>query len=262
MTPPRSLALATSLLQQVTTFLLAFVAFGLVALTAGAFAGIVPWPELTLSFGGDPVPRAGMYAQLALTGFVLAMLGYLPSVVRVRQLELTNRDFRMSMDDVTRAYAHVHAADREGEFGLSREFDAMRDRIEWMRAHPDLAELEPDVLQVAAQMSVESHDLAQVYARDKVARARDFLRQRQQEIEEYRQRIAMAQANIQEIKRWTHAVDVEEALVQQQLDRLRADLVELTDTLGLTEPDRKRKVIGMPRNRRDSGRDAAMTPAE
>ncbi|WP_299837856.1 DNA repair protein [uncultured Jannaschia sp.] len=262
MTPPRSLDLTTSLLQQVATFLLIFTAIALTALTAGASAGLLSWPELAFSVGGTPMPRAGMMAQIALTAFVLVLVGYLPTSARVRRLELTNRDFRMSMDDVTRAYAHVHAADREGVFGLSREFDAMRDRIEWMRAHPDLVELEPDVLQVAAQMSVESHDLAQVYARDKVARARDFLRQRQQEIEEYRQRIAMAQANVAEIKRWTQAVDVEEALVEQQLDRLRRDLAEITDTLGLRETDRKRKVVGMPRNRRDPGRDPMVTPAE
>ncbi|WP_299818663.1 DNA repair protein [uncultured Jannaschia sp.] len=262
MIPPRSLDLATSLLQQVTTALLVATALGLSVLTAGAAAGLLPWPELALSVGGTPVPRAGMFVQIALTGFVLVLLGYLPSVGRVRRLELTNRDFRMSMDDVTRAYALVHAADREGAFGLSREFDAMRDRIEWMRAHPDLAELEPDVLQVAAQMSVESRDLAQVYGREKVERAREFLRQRQHEVEEYRQRIVLAQVNVAEIKRWTHAVDIEEALAEQQLDRLRRDLGEITDSLGLTGPDRKRKVIGLPRNRRDPGRDTAATPAE
>jgi chromosome segregation ATPase len=169
------------------------------------------------------------------------------------------------MADVARAYQYVHAADREGTFQLSREFDAMRDRMEWMRNHPDLAEIEHDVLQVAAQMSVESHELADTYSEEKVARARSFLRQRQQEVEDYRQRISMAQATVGEIKRWMQAVSVEEGLAETQLERLRRDLAEVTDAMKLTgAAEGPSKVVGLdiPPRRANSAGNAPHMPAE
>ncbi|MFO6463642.1 DNA repair protein [Jannaschia sp. KMU-145] len=260
----RSVAIATSLLQQVCTILLVLLALGAVAVTAGAFLGLLPWIELPVALGGAEVVNAGMIAQIGLTVLLLMLVGYLPSNARVRRLEVTNRDFHLSMADVARAYDYVHRADREGTFQLSREFDAMRDRIEWMRNHPDLADLEHDVLQIAAQMSVESRELAEVYNDEKVDRARSFLRQRQQEVEDYRQRISMAQATVQEIKRWMQAVSVEEGLAEKQLERLQADLAEVTDALKLTGHDRGQNVVGLgQRPRREAnGGDAIATPAE
>ncbi|CUH25101.1 hypothetical protein JSE7799_00683 [Jannaschia seosinensis] len=257
----RHVAVATSLLQQVCTFILLIAALGLTALTAGAFAGLVPWPELTVAVDGTPYAEAGMIGQIGLTILLLILVGFLPANSRVRRLELTNRDFHLSMDDVTRAYAHVHAADREGAFQLSREFDAMRERIDWMRDHPDLAELEHDVLLVAAQMSVESRELADIYSSEKVERARSFLRQRQQEVEDYRTRISMAQATVQEIRRWMQAISVEEGLAEKQIDRLRKDLAEVTDALKLTGYGRKDapNVVGLGRDKREK---KAVTPAE
>ena len=231
--PP--VAVATSFLQQVSTFLLVLIALSLTGLTVASLVGLLPWLDLPLAIGGTDVTQAGMIAQIGLTVLVLLLVGFLPANSRVRRLEVTNRDFHLSMDDVTQAYAMVHAADREGTFQLSREFDAMRDRIEWMRAHPDLAGMEHDVLEVAAQMSVESRELAEVYSDEKVDRARSFLRQRQKEVEDYRQRISMAQATVQEIKRWMQAVSVEEGLAEKQLERLQMDLAEVT-----AMPKRKR----------------------
>ena len=256
----RQVAVATSLLQQVSSFLLILAALGLTVLTGAAFAGLVPWPELPVAIGGVPYENAGTAAQVALTLLLLLLVGFLPSNARVRRLEVTNRDFHLSMDDVARAYAYVHAADREGAFELSREFDAMRERIDWMRDHPDLGELEPDILMVAAQMSVESKELAEVYSDEKVDRARTFLRQRQQEVEDYRQRISMAQATVQEIKRWMQAISVEEGLAEKQIDRLRKDLAEVTDAIKLTGHGRKDNVVGLGRGGRD--KKAMATPAE
>lgn len=255
----RPVAIATSLLQQICTFALVLVALGLCGATIAAFAGLLPWPDLSVSFGGAEVAQAGMIGQIALTVLALLLVGFLPANGRVRRLELTNRDFHLSMNDVTQAYALVHAADRDGAFQLSREFDTMRDRIDWMRNHPDLADMEHDVLQVAAQMSVESRDIADVYSTEKVDRARSFLRQRQREVEDYRQKISMAQATVQEIKRWMQAVSVEEGLAEQQLDRLQKDLAEVTDALKLTGHARPRNVVGL--SRRDVGEKMA-TPAE
>ena len=259
----RPIAIATSLLQQICTFLLIVAALGLSALTLAAIAGLVAWPDIAISMGGTPVAQAGMIAQISLTVLLLILVGYLPGNARMRRLELTNRDFHLSMDDVARAYSVVHAADRDGTFMLSREFDAMRDRIEWMRAHPDLAGLENDVLLVAAQMSVESTELAQIYSTDKVERARSFLTQRQQEVEDYRQRISMAQSTVTEINRWMQAIAIEEGLAEKQLDRLQKDLAEMTDALRLTGHERPRNVVGMGRREANGGGGPAIaTPAE
>lgn len=257
----RHVAIATSLLQQVCSFLLILAALAMTALTGAAMLGVLPWPDIPVALGGAELAQGGMVGQIALTLLLLVLVGFLPSNARMRRLELTNRDFHLSMDDVTRAYAAVHAADRENTFQLSREFDAMRDRIEWMRNHPDLADMEHDVLQVAAQMSVESRDLAEVYSDEKVDRARSFLRQRQREVEDYRQRISMAQATVQEIKRWMQAVSVEEGVAEKQLERLQKDLAEVTDALRLTGHDRPQNVVGL--SRREGARGEAMaTPAE
>jgi len=42
-------------------------ALGLVAASLAAAFGLLPWPELSLSFGGTPLPQAGVWAQLGLT---------------------------------------------------------------------------------------------------------------------------------------------------------------------------------------------------
>jgi hypothetical protein len=69
----------------------------------------------------------------------------------------------------------------KGAFTLSSEFDQVRERIDYLREHPDLRLLEADILTLAAQMSQQSHRLAEIYADERVARAKDFLAQRQQE---------------------------------------------------------------------------------
>ncbi|MFC2968339.1 hypothetical protein [Acidimangrovimonas pyrenivorans] len=70
-----------------------------------------------------------------------------------------------------RALARAHGGDREGVFALSSEFDSMRERLTHLRKHPDLSGLEPELLELAAQMSHLSRDLARVYSDEKVARA-------------------------------------------------------------------------------------------
>lgn len=256
----RGTAFATILLQQVCTFVIALAALAMVVLTGTAFAGLVPWLDLPMAVGNTPVDNAGMWAQICLTAILLLLVGFLPANARMRRLEVTNRDFQVSMEDVALAYDRIHRADRDGTFQLSREFDAMRDRIEWMRDHPELRGLEHDVLTLAAQMSIESRELAEVYSSEKVTRARSFLRQRQEEIEDYRQRISMAQATAQEMKRWMQALSVEEGLAEKQLDRLKRDLAEITDAMALTGHDRPDNVVGMDQRRDASGSGAV--PAE
>lgn len=193
-----------------------------------AAAGLVPWWR-----GGGPDPSGGMAAQLVATALLLGLCFFLPTNARVMRLEASHRRFAVSMGDVARAYAAVHAADRKGVFSLSHEYDSVRERLAHLRAHPDLGALEPEILELAAQMSHESRDLAAIYSDEKVARARDFLRQRQEEAETFQERVGIAHATCHELRRWLERVEVEESVARAQLDRLRDDLDELLPALGM-----------------------------
>ncbi len=213
-----------------TVILLA--AFALVATTTAAALGTMPWPDLALTYGGQAVPSAGMWVQIALTFLVLALTLYLPANSRMARLERSHRSFAIGMEDVTHAYRTAHAADRAGVFALSGEFDAMRARLEHLRQHPDLAHLEPELLQLAAQMSLETRDLARTYNDDKVNRARIFLKQRQEEAQALTERLAIARRTCDDLRRWLHDIEAEERAAQTQIRRLEADLKEILPTLG------------------------------
>jgi hypothetical protein len=149
----------------------------------GAAFGFWPWLQLTANINGTALGAIGLGVQLGATTFAILLLVYLPSNLRMSQLERSHRSFTVGMQDVARAYAHAHAADRAQVFTLSSEFEAMRQRMEYMRAHPHFQELEPEILQLAAQMSLQTRDLARTYSDEKVERAKSFLRQRQQEVQ-------------------------------------------------------------------------------
>ncbi len=225
-------------------------AFGLTAATLAAAAGLLPWPTLYLSFGALTLPAAGMWVQIGLTVLALVLCFYLPANGRMARLERSHRSFAMGMEDVSRAYRQAHAADRAGVFALSGEFDTMRARMDHLRNHPDLAHLEPELLQMAAQMSVETRDLARAYSDIKVTRAREFLKQRQEEVHSLTDRLAIARRTCDELRRWSQDVDAEERMAQVQLRRLEADLKEILPTLGyLVDMDdlRDANVVSLPK---------------
>jgi len=132
------------------------------------------------------------------------------------------------------------AADRDGMFQLSSEFDAVRERLAYLREHPDLENLEPQLLEVAAQMSHISRELAEVYATDKVERARAFLKQRQEEVASFNERLARAKEITNELKHWVHEVELEESVAASQLQRLQDELHDILPELGheqIARPD-------------------------
>lgn len=218
--------------RQMIEGLIVLVALGLLAATLAAAHGALPWPELALSWGGQPVPEAGMWAQLALTALALALTFHLPANARMARLERSHRSFAMGMEDVARAYRLAHEADRKGAFALSGEFDSMRARLDHVRRHPDLAHLEPELLQLAAQMSHETRDLARTYSDEKVGRARLFLAQRQEEVKALTDRLAAARRVCDDLRRWLQDIEADERQAQTQLRRLEADLKEILPTLG------------------------------
>ena len=217
---------------QIVQILIVLSACGLTAASLAAALGMLPWPELGLAYGSTPVPLAGMWAQLALTGLMLALVFYLPMHLRVVRLERSHRSFAVGMEDVARAYRLAHAADRTGVFALSTEFESMRARFDHLRQHPDLGALEPELLHLAAEMSFLSRDLARTYSDDKVGRARIFLKQRQEEAHALTDRISAARRTCDELRRWLADVEAEERAAHQQIRRLDADLKEILPTLG------------------------------
>lgn len=104
----------------------------------------------------------------------------------------------------------VHNADRRSVFALSSEFEDMRKRMEHLRQHPDLSHLEPELLELAAQMSHHSRDIARVYSVERVERAKAFLKQRQEEVAQTQERLKLARHTCDELRRWSADIEAGE----------------------------------------------------
>jgi len=227
-------------LQIFSLFFIGLVGVLLLAFTLGSAVGLLPWLEFEARFGEFTFLYAGQATQIFVTLVALMLLFFLPAQTRLLSLERAHRDFRITMDDVARAYHHCHAADRAGVFTLSSEFDEVRERLNYLRDHPDLAELETDVLTVAAQMSQQARKLADIYSDEKVKRAKDFLAHRQAEAEKQQALIVDAMHACREIRKWTQQIELEESVVASQLSRLDEQLQAALPALGYqldTGPD-------------------------
>ncbi|MDN5786433.1 DNA repair protein [Pseudorhodobacter sp.] len=224
-------------MQAVSHFIIIASAIALVAATAAAIFGALPWPEVSLRWGGQYIPDAGMYAQLGLTALLVMVCFFLPANTRMSRLERSHRSFQISMEDIRRAYDAVHQADRRSVFSLSSEFDEMRKRMEYLREHPDLSHLEPELLEIAAQMSHRSRDLARVYSADRVDRAKTFLKQRQEEVAAMQERLLLARTTCDELRRWMSDIEAGERENGKGLRALENDLKEILPTLGYDVDD-------------------------
>ena len=218
---------AQRLAQSAAMIVFSLIGAGLFVCTMLSASGILPWPELAISWGGQPVPMAGAIAQIAFTALFLLLMVFLPANARILRLEASHRKFQLSMEDVAKAYAVAHAADRTGVFRLQSEFDAVRERLAFLREHADLGHMEPEILEVAAQMSRVSEELAEVYADEKVERAKAFLQERMTETEALKTRIDRAAGIAADLRRMTDRVEMEEDIVISQVQRLRRDLEAL-----------------------------------
>ncbi len=199
----------------------------LLVATGLAFMGILPWIEIALTFDDFSIPWAGQAVQIGVTALFLMLAVYVPTVRHVMVLEASHRDFAVSMDDITRAYQAAHLADRKQSFEMEREFDAVRERYDFLRRHPDLPEIDGELLTVAAQMSQQSRDLAQTFSDARVQRAKEALRQRMENALELQSQIENANAASRELRRQIEDVDFQERSAASQLMRLREDLAEL-----------------------------------
>jgi len=228
--------------QRVTNFAIWIMAIVMATLSFGAALGLLPWLEITASVNGAAIANAGMIAQLGFTFFCFALLFFMPTNSRVMQLEKSHRNFHVSMEDIAKAYAISHEGDRTGLFKIGSEFDSVRERIAHLRDHPKLASLEPSVLEVAAQMSHEARDLADIYSAERVARAKTFLKQRQQEVDNFQENLRMAHQTTDELKNWLLQVETEEVMIERQLDTLEADLFEILPELGFDLEQGNKKI--------------------
>ena len=152
---------------------------------------------------------------------------------RVLRLENSHRRFRVTMWDVAQAYQAAHAADRDGCFSLKSEFDSVRERLEHLRRHPDLGKLEPEILEMAAQMSHESRELGEIYSTERVERARQFLQQRQEEADQMTERVRAASMACRDLKGRLERVEIEEDGARSELARFKEELEPLLDALEL-----------------------------
>lgn len=219
--------------QRIAFFALLGLTLVSVSTTIAAALGQLDWISITVTTGGSLVANAGMYLQIGVNAFLIGLCFFLPTNARIFSLETSHRRFAITMDDVAAAYQSAHHADRSGAFATAREFDSMRDQMAYLRDHPDLAQLEPGLLELAAQMSHESRDLADIYSDEKIERASAFLRQRKQELEAYQDRITAAHRATSEIKERLAQIDLDENIVEAQLDRLESDLREVLPLVGL-----------------------------
>ena len=233
----RSVNYFTEFRRGATTSLQVFGTIYLVALAGFAVFGIAmaaigAWPWLSVTIPGWQYETApGVILHIVLAGAAVALLFYLPAARKVMALDHAHRRFQVTMEDVTKAYYIAHSEDRSGIFTMSSEFDAVRERMMYLKDHPSLATLEPDIIDVAAQMSTVSRDLAEVYSDAKVTRARTVLRQRQNEIMDLQDRIVQARKITDELKRWNSQVSVEESIADAQLSQLCEDLEEILPEL-------------------------------
>lgn len=246
----RSLVVSTGWMMQRLMFMaVALLGLGALGYTLACSFGYAPWLEMTATFGGVDYPQTGQVVQIGLSALLLGLCVFLPANARIMALETSHRRFHIGMEDVARAYRVSHAADRQGVFKLKSEFDSVRERMAYLRDHPDLAELEPSVLEIASQMSHISRDLATTYSDSSINRARDFLIQRQQEIEDFNTRLDAAKATAAEMRVWIDKVELEEDVAKAQLDRLQSELSDILPELfsaDVTPTVPARRVANLP----------------
>ena len=225
---------AQTILQGLSFGLVLICVLGLGLMTLGAMLGLLPWLHFAVHMGDQVFEHAGQVTQIIGTVFCVMLAGFLPSHARVMALEHSHRQFTLGMQDVAQAYHIAHAADRAGILRLGSEFDSVSERLAYMRRHPELANLEPEILEIAAQMSHLSRALAETYSDANVGRAKMFLGQRQQEVARFKERLTKAQAISKELSHWLRQVEQEEAEAKAQLAQLQAELAGIMpEALGI-----------------------------
>ena len=230
--------------ERATLYTLALLAAGLTLYTITCAFGLAPWLSMLIQTGPDTAIQAGAGFQVAATLLMIGLCCFIPSNARVARLEYTHRRFETNMHDVAQAYYIAHAEDRKGAFQMQSEFDSVRERIAHLRDHPDLDQMEPQILELAAQMSHVSRDLANTYSEEKVERAYRFLSQREQELDQFNSRIDQAKTIVGDLRRWNERLDLDETIARSQLISLRDAFLEALPELADFETPTAQVVAG------------------
>ncbi len=225
-----------SSLQAISMGVCAAITLGLGLTLVLSLSGFLPAFEATVAFADGTAFAVGPLLHGIAFCLALMLLCYMPANWRMRRLEAGHRSFRMGMEDVTRAYQVAHAADREGVFTCASEYDAVRERLAFLAEHPDLGHLEPGILEVAAQMSRTSEELARIYSDEAISRARSFIAERQAEAERMEDRIEQSLAICRELRALNDTVSLDEDIVASRINQLRDELDDILPRLGVAPP--------------------------
>ena len=172
--------------------------------------------------------------MLSATSILLVGLSFfLPSHQHITKLETSHRSFQIGMKNVAKAYAIAHAEDRSSAFKLSTAFNAVCERLGFLRDHLDLGQLESTMLEVASQMNDISTELAAIYSDRKIERARTVLKERQHEIDEFNLRLGEAKFVSTELEGCLGQVEMDKTVARAEIDRLVDDLPDALPALGI-----------------------------
>lgn len=160
-----------------------------------------PWLGLEANIGGVGVD-IGIFSQLGFTCLLASFATFSPSNTRILELEKSHRNFTMSMRD-----------------------------------HPELAGLEPETMEVTAQMSNTTRDLATIYSDGNSKRAKDFLIQRQVKRVDFDEKISLILSVTQEIRNYRLDIKNSERKVERQMEQLEKGLREVLPKLGFELDD-------------------------
>jgi ribosome-associated toxin RatA of RatAB toxin-antitoxin module len=117
---------------------------------------------------------------LLMTALIVLALAY--SYRSALTIEVTRTNFQINMEDVMHAFARIFEADRNGMFHLPQQFDAINERLSWVRQQPEFQESEHAVLLLAAEMSVASQNLDHAYGEEVIESAQTLLAQRETQL--------------------------------------------------------------------------------
>lgn len=196
--------------------------------------GQLPWQRLTQPLDAYLERDGGIALQISISLFLILAALLLSTLTRLARLERAQKNSALSMPDIAAAYRLSHIADRTGAFALADEFDQMRLRMDHLRTHPDLQYLQADLLQIAAQMSMQTRDLARIYSDENVKGATDFLRQRQLDVQALSDQLTIARTTCDELLACSNTVDTDDAQIRQQIERLEQQLKDILPSLGFS----------------------------
>ncbi|MDA8585873.1 DNA repair protein [Rhodobacteraceae bacterium] len=223
----RYLAQAANFAQLIAFVILGIASLGLLALTGLSASGVLPWLDITATFGATALPWAGPAVQIGFTVLLLILTSFMPASYRVLRLEHSHRRFEIDMDDVTRAYRAAHYADRAETFEVRREFDAIRERFKYLKAEPGIADIDDNLLTIGAQMSEQSRELAETFSDRRVARVRENLVQRQEDANSLEQQLERIKSETAELELMRNDIGITDEELAARIGSLQGDLIEL-----------------------------------